>query len=85
MEDTKERVSIKKGPGTRKGHETRPGPANEPHALPFPIPWPMEHKKDRSSIKKGKVRSPEKNVDNRMETWRWRERHGDGWKVPHGA
>ena len=53
-------------------HETRPGPANEPHALPFPIPWPMEHKKDRSSIKKGKVRSPRKKCRQQD------GRHGDG-------
>ena len=66
------RVSIKKGSGSRKGHETRPGPANEPHALPFPIPWPMEHKKDRSSIKKGKVRSPRKKCRQQD------GRHGDG-------
>ena len=89
MEDTKEGDSIKKGSGSRKGHETRPGPANEPHALPFPIPWPMEHKKDRSSIKKGKVRSPRKNVDNRMgdmemeaETLRWME--SAPWSIRKG-
>ena len=57
MEHTKERDSIAKGSGWHKGHETRPGPPNEPHALPLPIPWPMEHKKDRSSIKKNQVRT----------------------------
>ena len=86
MEDTKGRDSIKKGSGLRKGNETRLGPVNEPHALPLPIPWPMEHKKDRSSRKKGKVGSPKTNMSTTgWETWRWRERHGDGWKAPHGA
>ena len=72
MEDTKERDSIQKGSGLRKGHETRPGPANEPIALPLPIPWPMEHKKDRSSIKNVRFAV-------RKQTCRQQDgRHGDG-------